>query len=282
MDEEMNATDERFSEIAGTLKGQWQSKLFEFCLVHNLTKNSYWMTGKRECKFPSRECFGRIVVRFLTNKDQLKVWIRIKKDYTAEHALAVLREKLGADIEYNVPGYTHAIQPFISNAEQCENLIQWLNDDIDDGSDASKESMSSLDGAIHSYLGEKIKELYELIEDKRLKDLLHQVDKNKSDHPETTLNLARKSAELISKKLYGDLLEKEAGERPLDNLIMEMEKHRCIPRLLSAHLFTIAKYGNFGSHDQGDESQDISTELVAPCLLAYIWTLDWCLKAGYA
>ena len=65
-------------------------------------------------------------------------------------------------------------------------------------------------------------------------------------------------------------------------LIQELEKEQCLPKLLIAHLFTVLHYGNFGSHDQGEESHAVKTEYIAPCLLAYIWCIDWYIYAGYA
>ena len=279
----------RFQTIKDNLKDGWQKSLFDFCYNHSRNdEGSYWTIQKKACNFPERDCFGRSSVRFLKNKDKLRVWICVKKNQTIDNALIILREKIGQDLECTLyKGGSKAIHIFISNDEQSHRLIEWLKADkitstTVEISEESKLDMSSLDDAVHTYLGKKMEELYDQIEDERLKSLLEQVNKNISVYPETTLNLARKSAELICKKIYKDSLQKEIDKKPLDNVLSELEGTSSIPRLLGAHLFTILKYGNFGSHDQGEESIGITTELVAPCLLAYIWCLDWCVGAGYA
>ncbi|MFL2451210.1 MAG: hypothetical protein ACJ0IB_04020 [Verrucomicrobiales bacterium] len=277
-----------FQTIKDNLKDGWQKSLFDFCYNHSHNdEGSYWTIQKKACNFPGRDCFGRSAVRFLKNKDKLRVWISVKKNQTIDNALIILREKIGQDLEYTVYEESSiAIHIFISNDEQSHRLIEWLKaDNVTSASvgisEESKLDISSLDDAVHAYLGKKMEELYDQIEDERLKTLLEQVNKNISVYPETTLNLARKSAELICKKIYKDSLQKEI-DKPIDNVVSHLEKTSSIPRLLAAHLFTILKYGNFGSHDQGEESIGITTELVAPCLLAYIWCLDWCVSVGYA
>ena len=279
----------RFQTIKDDLKDGWQKTLFDFCYNHSRNdEGSYWTIQKKACHFPGRDCFGTSAVRFLKNNDKLRVWLSLRKNQTIDNALIILREKIGQDLEYTVQeGRGIAIHIFISNDEQSHRLIEWLKTEnftprSAEISEESKLDMSSLDDAVHTYLNKKMEELYDQIEDERLKSLLEQVNKNISVFPETTLNLARKSAELICKKIYNDSLQKEINKKPFDNVVSELEGTCSIPRLLAAHLFTVLKYGNFGSHDQGEESIGITTELVAPCLLAYIWCLDWCVSVGYA
>ncbi|MDB4712330.1 hypothetical protein OAF35_06635 [Verrucomicrobiales bacterium] len=169
------------------------------------------------------------------------------------------------------------------HAEEIESLIEGkpFSGNESDEDLAGLASEKQLDKAVHTYLGKKMDALHDQIEDDRLKDLLNQVNKNKIDHPETTLNLARKSAEIICNRFYIELNQK-APDKPLDFIINELEGRGAIPRLVAAHLYTMCKYGNFGSHDQGEESHAVKTELITPCLLAYIWCLDWYIYAGYA
>ena len=118
------------------------------------------------------------------------------------------------------------------------------------------------------------------IEDERLKDLLVQINKLKIDHPETTLNSSRKSAEIICSSFLFWI--NCASDKPLDFVINELEDEETFPIVKEATLYTMCKYGNFGSHDQGEESHAVKTEYIAPCLLAYIWCIEWYIYAGYA
>ena len=179
-------------------------------------------------------------------------------------------------------GSAGTVSNVTKHSEEIESLIQGKPFTQSKLTEKSGELTSErqLDEAVYEYLGKKMDALEDRIEDERLKDLLIQINKFKVDHPETTLNLARKSAELICKRMYFELHQK-SPERSLDITISELEKGT-IPKLVAAHLYAMCKYGNFGSHDQGEESHAVRTEFITPCLLAYIWCLDWYIFAGYA
>ena len=85
------------------------------------------------------------------------------------------------------------------------------------------------------------------LEDNRLKDLLTQINKLKLDHPEVTLNLARKATELICKNLLREILKKDLGDQTLDKLIMPIREE--VPKLALAHLYAIMHYGNSTATD---------------------------------
>lgn len=184
----------------------------------------------------------------------------------------------------NSTGSAGTVSNVTKHAEEIENLILGKPLSKIENSEESEEldSEKQLDYAVHTYLGKKMDGLYEQLENERLKDLLNQINKLKIEHPETTLHLARKSAEMMCKNLFKELLKQDPGTRMLNQLIQELDKAQCLPRLVIVHLFTILGYGNFGSHDQGEESHAVRTEFITPCLLAYIWCLDWYIFAGYA
>ena len=177
-------------------------------------------------------------------------------------------------------GSAGTVSNVTKHSEEIESLIKGNplpENEIEKGLPSEKQ----LDEAVYEYLGKKMDGLEDQIEDERLKDLLVQINKLKIDHPETTLNLSRKSAEIICNRLYFEINQK-TPDKPLDFVINELEGRGNIPRLVAAHLYTMCKYGNFGSHDQGEESHAVKTEYIAPCLLAYIWCIEWYIYAGYA
>ena len=181
-------------------------------------------------------------------------------------------------------GSAGTVSNVTKHSEEIESLIQGKpfseinNSQDEDESTPEKE----FDEAINTYMTKKMDYLIDQLEDNRIKDLLIQINKLKLDHPEVTLNLARKTAELISKRLFKELLNEDPGTRTLDDLILRIAKDRCVPRLISTHLLAIQYYGNFGSHDQGEDNYALRTECVTPCLMAYVSLLDWFIYAGYA
>jgi hypothetical protein len=170
------------------------------------------------------------------------------------------------------------------HAEEIESLIQgkpFAENKVTEEPD-ELTSEKQFDEAINIYMTKKMNYLIDQLEDNRIKKLLTQINELKQDHPEVTLNLTRKTAELISKHLFQELLNENPGTRTLDDLVLRIAKDRCVPKLISTHLLAIQHYGNFGSHDQGEENYALRTECVTPCLMAYISLLEWYIYAGYA
>jgi hypothetical protein len=97
-------------------------------------------------------------------------------------------------------------------------------------------------------------------------------------NPSAALWQARVSAESICKRIYVDLgLEKSgkpAAKQELDSLIQALA-HKVFPDRICILLRTIQSFGNFGSHDQGDESDQITGEYVEPCLTALSSVVKW-------
>jgi hypothetical protein len=58
-------------------------------------------------------------------------------------------------------------------------------------------------------------------------------------------------------------------------MIEEGKKRGIISRLQLVHLSTIQDYGNFGSHDQGGEEDDLSYHEILPCLQATESLMRW-------
>lgn len=100
----------------------------------------------------------------------------------------------------------------------------------------------------------------------------------KSD-PEVALAQARKSAEAICKHIYiREGLEensKPAAKMMLNDLVGILSRSGVLPAHIYVSLGTIQNYGNFGTHDQGTESDFITEEYIRPCLQALNTVVHW-------
>ena len=123
-----------------------------------------------------------------------------------------------------------------------------------------------------------LKELMDVNE--RLAVLYARVYEYRNNDPEAALNNARKCAEVIVKVLSFQINPKRPSSTldNLDNDIKELYKKNVISKLNSQHLRTIQSYGNFGSHDQGDESQELNAEMIEPCIAALNSLIEWWLQ----
>jgi len=96
-------------------------------------------------------------------------------------------------------------------------------------------------------------------------------------HPDISLWRCRKTAEVIllqnHRSEVGEPGEKVA--RSLNELIEEGRKHDIISKLQQVNLQTIQQYGNFGSHNQGGEEDDLSYQEILPCLTATESLMQW-------
>lgn len=99
------------------------------------------------------------------------------------------------------------------------------------------------------------------------------------EDPDTSLIHARKSAEAICKQIYRqENLEK--GAKPADklmlnDLIQALNRKKCIPQYISINLGTIQVFGNFGTHDQGEDIHYATPESIMPCLQALTTVMKW-------
>lgn len=91
--------------------------------------------------------------------------------------------------------------------------------------------------------------------------------------PEASLNYARKSAEAICKVVFATHVGIPDGIM-LNELLKQLSNKKLIPAKMVQPLFTIQKYGNFGSHPQPD-SDVIDAEYIAPCIIALKQVTRW-------
>ncbi len=114
----------------------------------------------------------------------------------------------------------------------------------------------------------------------RLMTLVKRADEYKLSDPESSLNQARKAAELICKELYDDSDEsgRPSNSMTLNELMEQLERRGVISKITTLHLRTVRDYGNFGSHDQGEESLNVTSEMITPCLAALICLGEWWVK----
>ena len=168
------------------------------------------------------------------------------------------------------------------HAEEIESLIQGkpFNQSKETEESGELTSERQFDEALNVYMTKKMDHICDQLEDNRLKDILTQINQLKLNHPEVTLNLARKATELMCKNLNKEIHKKDLGDQTLDKLIISIRAD--VPRLALAHLYAIMHYGNFGSHDMGEGNYALRTECITPCIMAYVSLLEWYIYAGYA
>ena len=114
---------------------------------------------------------------------------------------------------------------------------------------------------------------------KRVKSLYEKSIKFKKEEPEIALSQARKSVEAICKQIYiNEGMEKggkPASRMMLDELSTALDRKGIFPVKVSIAIGAVQRYGNFGSHDQGHESDDIGEEFVNTCLSALSTVIEW-------
>jgi Domain of unknown function (DUF4145) len=92
--------------------------------------------------------------------------------------------------------------------------------------------------------------------------------------PEVTLMLARKTAEAFCKLIFLEHISADVGNATLEPLIEQIVKGKHLPKRVITHLRTIQVHGNFGSHDQEDDSF-IDAEYVTPCVHSLDYVCKW-------
>ncbi len=100
------------------------------------------------------------------------------------------------------------------------------------------------------------------------------------DDLEVALMIARKTAEAVCKIVFYDKVGQNNVPTGLDMLIQQLNKATNLPRKLNLHLLNLQQHGNFGSHDQGDESDEIDADLVAHCITSLDFVCMW-LQSDY-
>lgn len=100
--------------------------------------------------------------------------------------------------------------------------------------------------------------------------------------PETFLSQARKTVEAILKVVYVahglDKSGKPVAKLMINDMLSGLTRENQLPQHIAIPMQTIQAYGNFGTHDQGTDSIDITNDYVQPCLTAlntsYQWFMD--------
>lgn len=98
------------------------------------------------------------------------------------------------------------------------------------------------------------------------------VEKLLADHPNESLNNMRKTVEAICKDILDETYEnKDVGKvlKPasaftsLEDMTQELRRRKPFPVAIERHLAVLQQYGNFGSHDQESDNDDILNEISA-------------------
>ena len=96
------------------------------------------------------------------------------------------------------------------------------------------------------------------------------------EHPNESLNIMRKTVEAICKDILdesckgkdeGKVVKPASAFTSLEDMIQELKRRKLIPVRIEKYLLTLQMWGNFGSHDQESDSDDISNE-ISVCIMA--------------
>ena len=99
------------------------------------------------------------------------------------------------------------------------------------------------------------------------------------DDPEVALMFARKTTETVCKILYFDKISQHVPPPiGLEDLLAKLKHGKHLPPRLEIQFRTIQSHGNFGSHDQGDDSDEITADDVAPCVKSLDLVSKWLLE----
>ena len=89
------------------------------------------------------------------------------------------------------------------------------------------------------------------------------------DHPNESLNNMRKAVEAICKDILDETYEKKdqgkvlkpaSAFTSLEDMTQELKRRKQLPVAIGTHLAVLQLHGNFGSHDQEHDQEDISSE----------------------
>ena len=109
------------------------------------------------------------------------------------------------------------------------------------------------------------------------------------EHPNESLNNMRKAVEAICKDILDETYEKNGEVKvlkpasaftSLEDMTQELKRRKQLPVAVEKYLVVLQHYGNFGSHDQEPDQEDISSEISAlimanSSLLPLKAVVDW-------
>ena len=96
-----------------------------------------------------------------------------------------------------------------------------------------------------------------------------------SSDPEVALYQARKAAEAVCKHVFRQEVSRNVGKMTLAPLIAALSSKGKLPPRIIIPLKAIGEYGNFGSHDQGDEGMLIDEAYTEPALKSLATVVEW-------
>jgi hypothetical protein len=92
------------------------------------------------------------------------------------------------------------------------------------------------------------------------------------EHPNESLNNMRKAVEAICKDILDETYEKKdegkvlkpaSAFSSLEDMTQELKRRKQLPVAIEKYLAALQQYGNFGSHDQDPDKEDITCEISA-------------------
>lgn len=93
--------------------------------------------------------------------------------------------------------------------------------------------------------------------------------------PIVSLQQARLAAEAICKQVLSYENGSEIGNMMLEQMIASIMSKNIIPKKMVLHVKSIQHFGNYGSHYQTDEVDEISSDFIQPCLNSLSILVNW-------
>jgi len=93
--------------------------------------------------------------------------------------------------------------------------------------------------------------------------------------PEVALMLSRKTAESICRCVYRESISESTKTIMLDELLKQLTTQQVLPAKVMCHLRAIQLFGNYGSHDQDDDHDEMTHEACEPCVKSLSVVYKW-------
>jgi len=93
--------------------------------------------------------------------------------------------------------------------------------------------------------------------------------------PETSVSIARKTAEAVCCEVFLSSKKKMGKKMMLNDLIQNLSRDNLLPPHVAVSLGTIQAFGNFGTHYQHEAGKHITKDYVMPCIHALTTVVNW-------
>ncbi|OGS96494.1 MAG: hypothetical protein A3H31_08580 [Gallionellales bacterium RIFCSPLOWO2_02_FULL_57_47] len=207
----------------------------------------------------------------MTEKDKAKLLEHLRQSHGAEKPakkITLIRRETIVTEKFDSTGRARAIQLEVHKRRAL-----------------AQTAVASADAPLKN--SEASKEIVAPVNHKRQLRVDHYFSKAKKllpEHPPESLNNMRKAIEAICKDILDETCEKNAESKilkpasaytSLEDMAQELKRRKQIPINIEKYLASLQLFGNFGSHDQELNPEDISSEMAESILLQLKAVVDW-------